>query len=150
MVVSPSLSSLASTGLVVVVMVLFTLLAGSAALLGSVSFLEYPFSDSFSGRGSKNSSCVFMLLTGSFVSVSFLVCASTPGDVYPGRLESVLSFMLLPMFLGKALPNGWLPLGGGASGLAYSIPDDTYLGRLDSVLVKLLAIFHGNSLPDGW
>ena len=90
-----------------------------------------------------------MLLIGSFASVSFLVCACIPGGVHPGRLESVLSFMLLAMFLGKVLPNGWLHLGEGASGLASSIPDDAYLGRLDSVLVMLLAIFLGNSLPDG-
>ena len=57
--ISPSSSSLASSGLVVVVQVSFySLLAGSTTCLGSVSLLECPFSDSFLEKGSEGSSCV--------------------------------------------------------------------------------------------
>ena len=107
MAISPNLSNLTSTDFSVIAMVPFALPAASATFLRSVSFFECTFSASFSGSKPKISSCVFMLLTESLASVFFLVCAYIPGGVHPGRLESVLSFMLLAMFLGKALPNGW-------------------------------------------
>ena len=129
MVVSPNLSNLASTDFAVIAMVPFTLPAASATFLRSVSFFECTFSASFSGGNPKISSCVFMLLTESLASASFLACALILGGVHPGGLEPDPSFMLLAVFPGKVLPNGWLYLGVGASGLA---SDDSYLGWLDS------------------
>ena len=101
-VISPSFSSLASSGLVVVVqMLFFSLLAGSIACLGSVSFLGSPFSDSSVERGSEDSSCVSMLKTELSASVSFLVCASR----CPG-LEPSFNYIVLLVVFRNATVSG--------------------------------------------